>query len=401
MVSFNRLSLLNYLSASAYAVGFIIQFKQDYQFSEFISTYYKIDDAKITAQSVNNLNLGLKSFEIGPTFRGVIGDFNAEVMKHLYYNKNIASISLDRDLTLAEVQENAPKHLTRLSQISKLDEAQHLDYLFDASGGIGVDVFVLDSGIQADNPEFTERVTKLADFTGEDEHLADTNDYVGHGTYIAGVIGSQTYGVAKKCNLFDVRVTNSEGKTKLSSIINAFNTISVDSEITGRPSLAVVPLVMKKNAILNSAVESLVKSGIPVITPAGNDGKQACNYSPASAKGALTVGAIDAETDSISSFSNWGACVDIFAPGVKVETTNNTPNGEKVVKSGTSLSTGIAAGLVAYFMGMGDSGLKAVERVMEYSLDDLIPEEQLELRPLTSNKILFNGEGEPNWGQSP
>ncbi|KAH3682242.1 hypothetical protein WICPIJ_006800 [Wickerhamomyces pijperi] len=401
MVLIKRISLLGYLAASVSAVGFIVQFKQDYQFNQFFSTYYKINDSKISAESVEKLGLGVKSFEIGTGFKGIIGDFNAEFVKSLYYDKNIASISLDRDLILAEVQTNAPKHLTRLSQLSKLKKTQYLDYVYDPTGGIGVDVFILDSGIQANNPEFSKRVTKLADFTGEDEHLTDSNDYIGHGTYIAGVIGSQTYGVAKKSNLFDVRVTNKLGKTKLSSIINAFNTILVDSKITGRPSLVVVPLIMKKNAILNSAVESLVKSGIPVITPAGNDGKQACNYSPASAKGALTVGAIDVENDSISSFSNWGACVDIFAPGVKVETTNNTPTGEKVVKSGTSLSTGVAAGLVAYFMGMGDTGLQAVERVMKYSLADVIPKEQLEVRPLTSNRILFNGEGEPNWGQSP
>lgn len=153
---------------------------------------------------------------------------------------------------------------------------------------------------------------------------------------------------------------------------------------------------MKKNTILNGAVEAVVKSGIPVIVAAGNDGKQACNYSPASAKGALTVGAIDVNNDSIASFSNWGACVDVFAPGSKIKTTGNHKD-ENVTKSGTSLSTGITAGLVAYFMGMGDKGPEAVKRVIDYANFGQIPEDSLNFKPLTANRIVFNCEGHPNW----
>ncbi|ODQ61521.1 hypothetical protein WICANDRAFT_27879 [Wickerhamomyces anomalus NRRL Y-366-8] len=329
-------------------------------------------------------------------FKGIMGEFNADMINSLYYDKNIASISIDRELVLAEVQENAPKHLARLSQKEALKNNQKFDFVYDPSGGIGVDVYILDSGIHALHSDFSRRVTKIADFTGEG---GGQEDSVGHGSYMAGVIGSETYGVAKKSNLFDVKVTDKKGRTKLSAVIGALSLILADSKVTNRPTLVVVPLIMKKNAILNGAIESLVKEGIPVIVPAGNDGKQSCNYSPASAKGALTVGSIDVETDSIASFSNWGACVDVFAPGTNIKTTSNHKN-EVVTKSGTSLSTGITAGLVAYFMGMGDSGKEAVQRVIQYSNADSIPEESLNFKPLTANRIVFNCEGNPNWGPS-
>jgi len=273
---------------------------------------------------------------------------------------------------------------------------ERLDFLYDPSGGIGVDIYLLDSGIDAKNPDFSHRVTKIADFTGEG---GGQEDFIGHGTYIAGVIASETFGVAKKANLFDVKVSNKNGRTKLSSIISALNLILDDSKITQRPTLIVIPLVMKKNAVLNGAIENMVKEGIPVVVAAGNDGKQACNYSPASAKGALTVGAIDSETDSITDFSNWGACVDIFAPGLKIPTVSNVQN-KTVAKSGTSLSTGVAAGLVAYFMGMGDNGTQAIDRVIKYSNHDSIPEDSLTFKPLTANRIIYNCEGNPNWGPS-
>ncbi|KAH3675443.1 hypothetical protein WICMUC_002732 [Wickerhamomyces mucosus] len=400
MVKLLGVFVLSFFTISVLAVEFIAQFKKEYQLNEFLQKYYKVNDRNITALDISHLNLGLRSFEIDE-FKGVIGDFSIGLIKELYNDKNIISLSLDRNLSLAEVQENSPKHLTRLSQPQSLRKGQSLDYVYDPTGGIGVDVFILDTGVQASNPEFSSRVTKLADFTGEDERLIDRNDYIGHGTYIAGLVGSETYGVAKKANLFDVRITKKNGKAKLSAVIRALNLILSNSKITKRPSVVVIPLIMKKNAILNGAVEALIKTGIPVIVPAGNNGEQACNFSPASAKGALTVGAIDVDTDLISSFSNWGACVDIFAPGVKVETTSNSARGEKTIKSGTSLSTGITAGLVAYYMGMGDNGWQAVDRVVSYSLGDKIPKANLESKPLTANRIAFNRQGEPNWGVSP
>lgn len=114
-----NMMLINVIFASLLigvnAVEFIVQFKQDFTFDSFLSKYYQKD----SIDDVSVQNLGIKSFELG-TFKGIMGDFNVDMIKALYYDKNIASISIDRDLVLAEVQENAPKHLARLSQKESL-----------------------------------------------------------------------------------------------------------------------------------------------------------------------------------------------------------------------------------------------------------------------------------------
>jgi subtilase-type proteinase RRT12 len=384
------LLIASYLT-SVNALEFIIQYNKNFNLDSFVSEFFP--KASKTSQSLDQI--GIKSFEIGK-FKGIIGDFTPGMISHLHDDLNVEAISIDRELVLSEVQENAPEHLTRLSQRQKLRKGQSMDYVYDPSGGIGVDVYVLDSGIQLSHQDFTKRVHKIADFTVQGEKTDQQTDPVGHGTYVAGVIGSETNGVAKKANLYDVKVTNSRGRTRLASVIRALNLVVNDSKVTQRPTVVVIPLIMRKSAILNAAVEAVVSEGIPVIVSAGNDGQAACDYSPASAKGSLTVGSLDAQ-DNIASFSNWGPCVDVFAPGVKVQTTSVNGNGT-TTKSGTSLSAGIAAGMVAYYMGMGDTGTQAVERVVKYALTGAISAESLEQRPATTNKILFNGEDDSGWG---
>lgn len=375
------------------STSFVVQFHRDVDVESFVSKFYITNLGHLSLQTAGELDLS--SFQIGD-FKGITGNFTTETVSSLYNDPNVVAISLDRELVLSEVQEYAPLHLTRLSQVERLHAGQSMDYVYDPSGGIGVDVYILDSGIQLNHPDFTHRVHKIADYTGQS--VRDQTDPVGHGTYIAGVIGSETFGVAKKANLYDIKVTDNRGRTKLTDVINALNLIVSDSRITERPSVVVIPLIMKKNLILNGAVEAVVNEGIPVIASAGNDGKSACDFSPGSAKGSLTVGALDAQ-DRIASFSNWGPCVDIFTSGVSVETTS-LRGGASTYKSGTSLSAGITAGMVAYYMGMGDTGPQAVERVVKYSLNDHIPLVSLEGKPQTPNRILFNNEGEPNWGPS-
>jgi subtilase-type proteinase RRT12 len=382
------LLIASYLT-SVNALEFVIQYNKNFNLDSFVSEFFP--KASKTSQSLDQI--GIKSFEIGK-FKGIIGDFTLGMISHLHNDLNVEAISIDRELVLSEVQENAPEHLTRLSQRQKLRKGQSMDYVYDPSGGIGVDVYVLDSGIQLTHPDFTKRVHKIADFTGQGAD--QQTDPVGHGTYVAGVIGSETNGVAKKVNLYDVKVTDSRGRTRLASVVRALNLVVKDSKVTQRPTVVVIPLVMRKSAILNAAVEAVVGEGIPVIVSAGNDGQAACDYSPASAKGSLTVGSLDAQ-DNIASFSNWGPCVDVFAPGVKVQTTSVIGN-ETTTKSGTSLSAGIAAGTVAYYMGMGDTGTQAVERVVKYALTGAISAESLEQHPATTNRILFNGEDDSSWG---
>jgi subtilase-type proteinase RRT12 len=132
-----------------------------------------------------------------------------------------------------------------------------------------------------------------------------------------------------------------------------------------------------RNNIFNRALQNVISMDIPVVAAAGNQNTTACLYSPASAEDVLVVGSFDDREDTLAEFINWGRCVDAFAPGVDVDSLDahaaiprrggaNTRNGRlapAVSFSGTSVSSAIGSGLVAYFMGMGDSGLQAVDRV--------------------------------------
>lgn len=377
--------------ATVCLLSFVVQFNKDFNVDDFTQKFYS---SSIEVQSLQQM--GITEFVIGK-FKGVIGDFSTNLIALFHQDPKVSAISIDRELVLSDVQENTPEHLARLFRRQRLRQVQGMAYVFDPSGGIGVDVYILDTGIQLNHPDFSNRVHKVADFTGK--RAQEQIDPVGHGTNVAGVVGSETYGVAKKANLYDVKITDKEGRTRMGSLISALNLIVQDSKVTKRPTVIVIPLVMKKNAILNGAVEAVVNEGIPVVVYAGNDNQSACDFSPASASGSLTVGALDAQ-DNIASFSNWGACVDVYATGVKVLTTG-TKNNEATFSSFTSLSAGIAAGAVAYYMGMGDTGPQAVERVVKFSLTDAIPENNLLERSGSVNRVMiFNGEGETNWGPS-
>lgn len=132
-----------------------------------------------------------------------------------------------------------------------------------------------------------------------------------------------------------------------------------------------------RNSVFNRALQNVISMDIPVVAAAGNQNTTACRYSPASAEDVLVIGSFDDHGDMLAEFTNWGRCVDAFAPGVDVDSLDahaaaprrgsaNTRNGRvapAVTLSGTSVSSAIGSGLVAYFMGMGDSGSQAVERV--------------------------------------
>ncbi|KAK9469958.1 peptidase S8/S53 domain-containing protein [Dipodascopsis tothii] len=289
------------------------------------------------------------------------------------------------------VQAGAPAHLARVSQKTKIGNADlaALTYSYDSSAGAGVDAYVLDTGIYVDHPQFGGRAVHGEDFTGE-----GPGDENGHGTHVSGLIGSETFGVAKQINLIEVKVLGSTGGGSLSSVIAGLDFAANNRTATGRKAVANLSLGAVYNAMLNNAIQAAVNSGLAVVVAAGNDNLPACAFSPASTKEALTVGAINSADDMIAPFSNWGHCVDVFASGVNVESLLNSGNGT-IVYSGTSMASPIVAGLVGYFMGMGDSAESAVDRVKTIATWGAISWFQIVFRPFTPNKIAYNNAGAP------
>ncbi|KAF2203614.1 subtilisin-like serine protease-like protein PR1A [Delitschia confertaspora ATCC 74209] len=246
----------------------------------------------------------------------------------------------DRSYT---TQSGAPWGLGRISHVTKGSTS----YVYDTSAGANTCAYIIDTGIYTAHPEFEGRATWLANYAGD----GDNTDGNGHGTHVAGTVGSKTYGVAKKTKLYAVKVLDADGSGSNSGVIAGINYAANDQKTRSCPNGAVANMSLggSKSTAVNSAAASAVSAGLFMAVAAGNDGANAANYSPASEATVCTVGATDVN-DKIASFSNYGSVVDIFAPGVNILSTWN--NGNTNTISGTSMATPHIAGLGAYLLGL-------------------------------------------------
>lgn len=208
--------------------------------------------------------------------------------------------------------------------------------------GAGVNVYVLDTGIEYTHPEFAgpggSRAVPLYDAFG-----GNGADCHGHGTHVAGTIGGVSTGVASGVNLFGLRVLDCTGNGSYSGIIAALDWLRVNRV---RPAVANMSLGGGYSKALNVATDRLNGNGVFVVVAAGNDAAYSCDVSPASAIGAFTVGAVDS-TDARASFSNWGRCVSAYAPGVGIASAYL--NGQYAYMSGTSMAAPHVAGVAAQY----------------------------------------------------
>jgi subtilisin family serine protease len=214
---------------------------------------------------------------------------------------------------------------------------------FAAPSAAGVTAYVLDSGIRITHREFAGRARHGYDFVDDDANADDCN---GHGTHVAGTIGGATYGVAADLKLVGVRVLDCKGKGSFSTIIKGIDWVTARAT---RPAVANMSLGGNTSKTLNDAVDRSIAKGITYVVAAGNDNRDACRQSPASAAAAITVGATD-NTDTRGSFSNFGSCLDIFAPGVRITSASQTSNTTSKTMSGTSMASPHVAGAAALLL---------------------------------------------------
>jgi subtilisin family serine protease len=243
-------------------------------------------------------------------------------------------------------QKNAPWGLSRISQLYP-GGVDNTRYTYDASAGNGTTVYVLDSGIRTTHKEFGGRALWGANFiTG-----SPNTDEFGHGTHVAGIIGGKTYGVAKACRLYAIKVIDKDGVGSMSGILQGLQWAVNHAKSRGitKKSIINASLGGPYTQIGNDAVKAATDLGITCVVAAGNEANDAANYSPASAPSAITVGSIDGASYR-SIWSNYGTLVDIFAPGSDILSAGHLSDSSSVYKSGTSMATPHVAGLAAYFM---------------------------------------------------
>jgi aqualysin 1 len=274
---------------------------------------------------------------------GVLDGFVAEMTE-----QDAAALAADPDV--AWVEEDGVVHVDAtqtgvgfgLDRIDQLLLPLNGTYTFTRTGA-GVHVYIVDSGIRTAHASFGGRIGRGGFSIQDGRGVEDCN---GHGTHVAGIVGSNQFGVAKGVTLHPIRVFDCTGSGAISNVIIGLNGIG---QIVEKPAVVNMSLGGAASAALDQAVRNLIAKGITVVASAGNDATDACTQSPARIAEALTVASTD-PNDARSSFSNFGRCVDLFAPGRNIRSAGIASNTATAVFSGTSQAAPHVAGAVALFL---------------------------------------------------
>ncbi|URM88773.1 S8 family peptidase [Streptomyces sp. MRC013] len=276
---------------------------------------------------------------------GFAADLSAGQLEALRRDSRVLSIEEDQKVGAAATQTNAPWGLDRIDQRS----GRNGTYTY-ARNGAGVTAYIIDTGIATAHTDFGGRARNVFDAFG-----GNGQDCNGHGTHVAGTVGGATYGVAKGVQLRGVRVLDCQGSGSFSGIIAGFDWVRQNAV---KPAVANASLGGGYSEALNNAAAALANSGVHLAVAAGNENQDACRVSPASASSVISVAASDS-SDRKASFSNYGTCTDLYAPGVDI--TSARPGGGSTTMSGTSMASPHVAGVAAlYKSAYGDASSATV-----------------------------------------
>ncbi len=272
--------------------------------------------------------------------RGFVIEADKRTLANLLLDERVAFVEENGIVTVSQTtQNNATWGLDRSDQ---RDRPLNGTYVYD-NGGSGVRAYIIDTGIRPSHTDFGGRV--LSGFTSINDGNG-SNDCNGHGTHVAGTVGGATWGVAKSVLLVPVRVLGCNGSGTNAGVIDGMDWVAANRVL---PAVANMSLGGGASTATDNAVANMRNRGVTVVVAAGNENQNACNVSPARAAAAYAVGSTT-NTDVRSSFSNFGTCVDIFAPGSSITSAWHTSNTATNTISGTSMASPHVAGAAALYL---------------------------------------------------
>ncbi|WP_169732398.1 S8 family serine peptidase [Haloglycomyces albus] len=314
---------------------------------------------------------GVEDIKTYSVLNGFFGEMSEKQAEAFASQPGVDYVEQNREISInaSGSQSNPTWGLDRVDQRDlPMDDTYNWD-----NDGNGVHAYIIDTGINTSHQEFSGRTAPGYDAVG-----GGTDDCNGHGTHVAGTVAGSEYGVAKEATVVPVRVLDCNGSGSFDGVVDGIEWVANNAN---KPAVANMSLGADNSSALNDSVDNAVASGVTFAVAAGNGDNDACNNTPAGANDVLTVAASDS-SDGKASFSAWGSCIEVFAPGVNITSAWHTSDSATNTISGTSMASPHVAGAVAIYLSENPSA--STTEVENWVVDNA-----------STNKI-SNPEGSPN-----